>query len=124
MENKKIEHFTDLNAWKEAHKLVLLVYKITENFPDKERFGLINQLRRASVSTTSNIAEGFGRGTRNDKAHFYTIAKGSLFETQNQVYIGKDLKYLNQNQFLEFEQQADVVSRLITGLRRAAMDRK
>lgn len=124
MENKKIEHFTDLNAWKEAHRLVLLVYKITENFPDKERFGLINQLRRAAVSITSNIAEGFGRGTKNDKVHFYTIAKGSLFEIQNQVYIGKDLKYLNQNQFLEFEQQADVVSRLITGLRRAAMDRK
>ncbi len=124
MEYKKIEHFTDLDAWREAHKLVLLVYRLTENFPDKERFGLTNQLRRAAISVTSNIAEGFGRGTKNDKVHFYTMAKGSLFETQNQVYIGKDLKYLNQNQFVEFEQQSDIVSRLITGLRRSAMDRK
>lgn len=96
MENTKVKHFTDLYAWKEAHKLVLLVYKMTENFPVKERFGLINQLCHAAVSITSNIAAGFGRGTQNDKMHFYTIAKGSLYETQNQVYIGKDLKYLDQ----------------------------
>ena len=123
MEQKKIKHFTELNAWKEAHNLVLLVYRMTENFPDKERFGLTNQLRRAVVSISSNIAEGFGRNTKNDKIHFYTMAKGSLFETQNQMYIAKDLGYINKEQSSIFEKQADTVSRLITGLRRAAMDR-
>lgn len=123
MEREKIKHFIDLNAWKEAHNLVLLVYRVTENFPNKERFGLTNQLRRAAVSLTSNIAEGFGRSTKNDKAHFYTVAKGSLFETQNQMYSAKDLGYINKEQSSIFEKQADTVSRLITGLRRAAMDR-
>mgnify|MGYP003806141975 CR=1 FL=1 len=55
----KIKSFTDLNAYKEAHKLVLMIYKITKDFPKEERFSLIDQLRRAAVSITSNIAEGF-----------------------------------------------------------------
>lgn len=73
-EKPKISSFTDLNTWKEGHKLVIWIYKITENFPQKEIFGLTNQMRRAAVSVTSNVAEGFSRFTAKDKHHFYSIA--------------------------------------------------
>ncbi|MDO9509740.1 MAG: four helix bundle protein [Candidatus Magasanikbacteria bacterium] len=70
MEVKTIKSFTELNAWKEGHKLVLLIYKETENFPDKEVFGLTSQMRRCAVSITSNVAEGFSRITLKDKNNF------------------------------------------------------
>ena len=63
----KIKSFTDLYAWQEGHKLVLMIYKATEDFPSKEVFGLTNQMRRSVVSVTSNIAKGFGRNTNKDK---------------------------------------------------------
>ncbi len=70
MEGNKIKSFTGLNAWKEGHKLVLLIYKETGNFPDKEIFGLVSQMRRCVVSVTSNIAEGFSRSTSKVKIIF------------------------------------------------------
>ncbi|PIR85063.1 hypothetical protein COU15_02725 [Candidatus Kaiserbacteria bacterium CG10_big_fil_rev_8_21_14_0_10_45_20] len=70
-----IHHFSQLVAWQRAHVLVLLVYKHTRTLPDGEKFGLTSQMRRASVSETSNIAEGFGRRTATDKNSFYTMAK-------------------------------------------------
>ena len=93
MEQKKIKNFTDLFVWQKGHKLVLNIYKITNEFPKEEKYGLSDQIKRASVSITSNIAEGFGRDKMNDKAHFYTIALGSVYEIQNQLIIAKDLKY-------------------------------
>ncbi|MFH1565125.1 MAG: four helix bundle protein, partial [bacterium] len=81
----KIKSFTGLFAWQEGHKLVLMIYNTTEQFPDKERFGLISQTRRAAVSITSNIAEGFSRKTNKDKVQFYAMAQGSLTELQNQL---------------------------------------
>lgn len=78
--DNKIKSFTDLNAHKEAHKLVLLIYEITKGFPKEERFCLIDQIRRAAVSIVSNIAEGFSRNTTKDKCQFYSLALGSLSE--------------------------------------------
>ena len=95
MEQNKIKNFTDLFVWQRGHKLVLDIYKITEKFPKEEKYGLSDQIKRASVSITSNIAEGFGRDKFNDKAHFYTIALGSIYEIQNQLIIARDLKYIN-----------------------------
>jgi four helix bundle protein len=69
--NKKIISFTDLIVWQKAHQLVLDIYKITEKFPKKETYSLTDQMRRAAVSVSSNIAEGFGRYTYKDKIHFY-----------------------------------------------------
>ena len=91
---EKIKNFTDLIVWQRGHKLALNIYKITDSFPKEERFSLTDQLRRAAVSFTSNLAEGFGRDKVNDKSHFYTMALGSLYETQNQLLIGRDLKYI------------------------------
>jgi len=94
-----IKHFTDLLAWQKNHDLVLEVYQLTKKFPKDELFGLTSQIRRAVVSITSNIAEGFGRYYFNEKIRFYRIAKGSATEVQNQLIIAKDLKYITIEEF-------------------------
>ena len=114
----KIKNFTDLNAYKEAHKLVLIIYKVTNKFPKEERYGLINQMRRATVSITSNIAEGFSRNTIKDKCQFYTLAQGSLTELQSQLLISRDLSYLTREDFNQIANQTVIVNKLINGLKR------
>jgi len=94
-----IKHFTDLLAWQKNHQLVLEIYKITKKFPKDELFGLTSQIRRAVVSITSNIAEGFGRYYFKDKARFYIMARGSSTEVQNQLILAKDLGYINKDEF-------------------------
>ena len=115
---QKIRSFTDLLAWKEGHKLVIDIYKYTEKFPSKEVFGLTNQIRRCVVSITSNIAEGFSRGSNKDKANFYNIALGSLTEIQNQILIAKDVNYLTKQEFDILAKQTIQVSKLIHGLKK------
>lgn len=115
-EEKKIKSFTDLNVWKEAHKLVIMIYKTTRQFPKDELFGLTNQIRRASVSITSNIAEGFSRNTFKDKTQFYSIALGSLTEVQNQILVARDVGYIDNVLFREIGNQTVIVSKLCNGL--------
>jgi len=115
-ESSKIKSFTDLNAWKEAHKLVLLIYQITRNFPKEELFGLVNQIRRAAVSITSNIAEGFSRSSYKEKAQFYAVALGSLTEVQNQLLIARDLGYITKDKFIEIANMTVTVNKLLNGL--------
>ena len=114
----KIKNFTDLNAYKEAHKLVLIIYKVTNKFPKEERYGLINQMRRATVSITSNIAEGFSRNTIKYKCQFYTLAQGSLTELQSHLLISRDLSYLTKEDFNQIANQTVIVNKLINGLKR------
>lgn len=111
--NNKIQSFTDLKVWQEAHKVVLLVYELTKNFPREEIFSLVSQIRRAAVSITSNIAEGFSRQSYKEKLQFYYIALGSLTELQNQLLLARDLNYLKQKEFNEFTEQATSVHRLL-----------
>ncbi|OGM32459.1 hypothetical protein A2803_03240 [Candidatus Woesebacteria bacterium RIFCSPHIGHO2_01_FULL_44_21] len=111
-----ITKFTELNAWREGHKLVLIIYKITNQFPEKERFSLTNQMQRAAVSITSNIAEGFGRRGKQEKMQFYYMAQGSLSELQNQLLISKDLGYLKKDKFEETAELTVTVHKLLTGL--------
>ena len=114
MENKKkIQSFTDLKVWGEAHKLVLLVYALTKNFPQEEIFGLVSQMRRAAVSITSNVAEGFSRQSYKEKLQFYYVALGSLTEIQNQFLIAKDLGYFNQIEFNKVADQAISIHKLL-----------
>ena len=84
MEEKiKIKSFTDLKVWQEGHALVILFYKIAKKFPKDELYSLTNQMKRAAVSVTSNIAEGFGRQSYKEKVQFYYLAQGSLIELKN-----------------------------------------
>lgn len=116
MNKQKIKSFTDLEAWKESHKLVLMVYMTTSNFPKEEMFGLVSQLRRAAISIVSNIAEGFSRNSPKEKIQFYFTAKGSNTEIQSQLLIAKDLKYLSEEDFSGMAQQSIKVNKLINGL--------
>jgi len=113
---EKIKSFTDLNAWKEGHKLVLMIYSTTKGFPKEEQFGLVGQIKRAAVSITSNLAEGFSRLSYKDKVHFYSMALGSLTETQNQILIARDVKYVDEATFRAVADQMVVCSKLINGL--------
>lgn len=118
MDNKpgKIRSFTDLDAWKEGHKLVLEIYEITRKFPKEEIFGLINQLRRAVVSFTSNIAEGFSRNSFKEKLNFYPMALGSLTEVQNQLIIAKDVDYVTEEEFNKIARRTVKISKITNGL--------
>lgn len=115
MKNGKIESFTDLNVWKEGHKLVIMVYKITKLFPKEETYSLIDQMRRAAASITANIAEGFGRQTYREKVQFYYMAKGSLSELKNFILIAKDIDYLSVEQLGQLAEQANIVDQLLQG---------
>lgn len=115
-ESRKIKSFTDLNVWREGHKLVMQIYKITKKFPREELFGLTNQMRRAAISITSNIAEGFSRHSYKEKLQFYSTALGSLTELQNQLLIAKDIDYIR---VIEFKELADItvnINKMMNGL--------
>lgn len=105
-----------LNSWREGHKLVLAVYRATKLFPKEELFGLTSQLRRAAVSITSNIAEGFSRHTWKEKLYFYSTARVSLTEVENQLVISRDVGYISDSAFRELSDLAIRTGKLITGL--------
>ena len=116
-ENKNpIKNFTDLKVWQEGHQLAILVYNITKQFPREETYSLIDQMHRAAVSVTSNIAEGFGRHTYKDKVNFFYQAQGSLIELKNQILLSKDVGYLNDVDFTKLMDLADQTHRLLQGL--------
>lgn len=111
-----IRDFKDLVTWQKAHKLTVAIYKATTSFPKEEQFGLTNQVRRATVSVASNVAEGFGRRTVADRVHFYDMARGSLHETQAQLLIAKDVGFLSEDLYTKLEEMSTVCHKLLTGL--------
>jgi len=114
-----ITKFTDLVAWKEAHKLVLISYKLLNKFPKNETFALSDQVRRCAVSISANIAEGFSRHGKKEKSQFYHISKGSLTELENHFLIAKDLGYIDLRDLNNIQNQMEHVGRLLTGLIKA-----
>ena len=112
-------NFEKLDVWQRANELADLVYKVTRTFPDDERFGLSNQMRRAAVSVSSNIAEGSARSSRNDNARFLEIATGSLFEVVAQSFISRRQGFLNEPDFKTLYTTADELGRMLSGLRRS-----
>jgi four helix bundle protein len=106
-----------LKAWQTARTLVTDVYRLTQQFPKEETFGLTLQLRRAAISVPSNIAEGAARTGTREFAHFLSIAMGSLSELETQLLIASDLHYFTENH--EIFAQVETVSRLLSGLVKA-----
>ena len=97
-------------------EVVFDVYKLTKKFPAYERYGLVNQLRRAAVSVPSNIAEGSSRNTKKEFTNFLYMAQGSLNEIDTQLEIAKELGYLAAREFADIQKKIDRVARMITGL--------
>ncbi len=93
MKRQPAKVFQDLIVWQKAHQFVLSVYKLSDNFPNKEIYGLISQIRRAAISIAANIAEGFKKKTKPDKVKYMNIAQGSLEECRYYLILAKDLGY-------------------------------
>jgi four helix bundle protein len=105
----------DLDVWKKSMDFVEIVYQLTNDFPDSEKFGLTNQIRRAVVSIPSNIAEGSGRKSDKELIQFVHIALGSLAEVETQYLISVRLKYVTKNEILE--EELVVLNKLLIGFR-------
>ncbi|MBI2325806.1 four helix bundle protein [Candidatus Collierbacteria bacterium] len=116
MSYDKIQSFRDLLVWQQAHQLVLSIYKTTKTFPREEMYSLVDQIRRAVVSVTSNIAEGFGRRSYKEKLQFYNLAMGSLTEVENQIDISHDLGYISRASYDEFVERILSVKKLLNRL--------
>ncbi|MDQ2973713.1 MAG: four helix bundle protein [bacterium] len=119
----KITSFFDLDAWQEAYTLTLLVYQLTKTFPKDELYALKSQVRRAVISVTSNIAEGFARDTYADKAHFYVMAHASISESISQMYVAKGLGYITEDAFESFIIQANRTYAILRGLIRSTKEK-
>jgi len=111
-----IKSFEDLIIWQESRKFANNIYKLTKNFPKEELYGLTSQIRRAAVSIMSNIAEGFDRRTTKEFINFLIIARASVSEVQNDLYISLDLCYINKESFQTTYNHAQKVAKLINGL--------
>ena len=108
-----MHNFKELKVWQKAIELTVEIYKITSSFPSEEKFGLISQLRRASVSTSSNIAEGSGRNSDKEFVHFLSISIGSAYETETQLIISKRLNYVDDIRFEERTTKITEIQRML-----------
>jgi four helix bundle protein len=106
--------FEDLNVWQEARQLVNVIYESTKQRAFHDDFGLRDQIRRAAVSTMSNIAEGFERGTRKEFVQFLNIAKGSNGEVRSQLQVAMDQKYISKKEFVALNEAAILLSRKLS----------
>ena len=118
-----VRSYRDLIAWQKAMDLVAGVYRVTEPLPAREQFGLSNQMRRASVSIPSNIAEGQGRGTTKNYVHFLHISRGSLQELETQLLLAQRLSFAGESDVQRLLSVCDEVSRLVSGLINALVPR-
>jgi len=117
--NGEIRSYEDLAAWQLAVDLSVEVYRVTESFPAVDRFGLAQQVRRAAVSVPSNIAEGYGRGSRTDYARFLRISRGSLYEVETQLLIAKRLGWLEEQTYQGLRGRLKENGRVLAGLIRS-----
>ena len=116
-------NYKDLEAYKESKTLVKMIYGLLRGFPREEQYTLCDQLRRAVISVPSNLAEGSGRTSAKDQAHFLEMAFGSLMEMDCQVDIAHDLGYVAQDELDKVCIQVSKVVALLSGLRNKALDR-
>lgn len=110
-----IRSYQDLAVWKKAMQLVTQVYRLTRHFPREEMYGLTSQIRRAAVSIPTNIAEGWGRGSKKEYIQFLRIARGSLLELETLLTIARTLRYLSQED-MQTTLALEEISRMLSGL--------
>lgn len=122
MMEKKYE-YKNLDVYKEAKVLVKMIYALLEKFPKVETYALCDQLRRSVISVPSNIAEGSGRTSAKDQAHFFELAYGSIMEVSCQMDIACDLGYINLDELKQIEEQARRIAAMLSGLRRKCLTR-
>lgn len=108
--------FEKLDVYQEAHSFVILIYKLTLKFPKYEPFGLISQIRRASVSVVANIVEGNARSYKKEFIQFLSISNGSLEEVKYYLTLSKDLGYLSDFEYDDLQVRAEKISKMINGL--------
>ena len=114
-------NFEKLEVWQRAIDFADLIYNATRGFPVDERFGLTNQLRRAAVSISSNIAEGSSRSSKTDFSRFIEIATGSVFEAVSQAFVARRQSLFSEDQFREIYTDAEELSRMLSGLRKSLL---
>jgi len=114
--------FEKLNVWIDSKELVKMIYLMTRKFPEDEKFGLTSQLRRATISIASNLAEGTSRNSNKDKAYFTTMAFSSLMEVLNQVIIAEELEYLLESDYIKIRNQIEKVSNKLNALRKTQLN--
>lgn len=119
----RITSFKQLRTWQKARELAVSIYKASESFPSTGRYGLTSQIRRSATSVAANIAEGFSRAGQKDKAHFYTIALGSLTETLSHTYIATDLNFIKPEELGIIEEKVEVLHKMTNGLIKKAPGR-
>jgi four helix bundle protein len=122
MERQQIKTYRDLIVWQKAMDMVTLVYEVTRKFPKEEMYLLTSQIRGSTVSIPSNIAEGYGRNSKNDYLRFLQIAAGSLYEMQTQLEISFRLSYLSKSIRDDLFLKSQEVERLLWGLIRKLRD--
>ena len=111
-----VESYRDLKVWQRAIQMTLAIYRVTTGFPKEEMFGLTSQLRRAAVSVPSNIAEGYGRGTKGEYKQFLAMARGSNLEVQTQLFLATELSYGNPALLKETDDPSNEVSKMLNSL--------
>ena len=114
--------YKNLDAYKESKNLVILVYALIKKVPREEQYALCDQLRRAVISVPSNIAEGSGRTSSKDQAHFFEMAFGSLMEVNCQIDIAHDLGYVTNEDVENVEKHIRAIAALLSGLRRKILN--
>ena len=115
--------FEKITVWVDSKELTKLIYTITKDFPNEEKFGLTSQLRRASVSIASNLAEGTSRNTNKDKAHFTTMSFSSLMEVLNQIIIARELNFIEENNYHLLRTEIEKISNKLNALRKAQLNK-
>ena len=108
-----MKNFKELKVWQRAHELAKFIYKITKEFPQDEKFGLVSQMRRAAVSVASNVVEGFHRYSAKVSVNFYNISDASLEELRYQLLLSKDLNYLSNEDYDESLKLSEEVSKML-----------
>jgi four helix bundle protein len=113
--------FEKLDLWKDVRTFIKDIYQITSNYPENEKFGLVNQMRRAVISVSSNLAEGSSRTGAKDQAHFYQISYSSLLEVLSQIIVSNDLNYIPENDYNELRKSVENITFKLNSLRNSAL---